>query len=255
MPGASSSLQQKTASHYERHPFDFMTEEDERDIEKTQPKPFVEFVTGYCHHGSRVAEIGCGPGRGTMYLTQRDMNVVAVDISLHSLELARRRAPAAAFLNATNLALPLASNGFDLVVSDGVIHHTPDAHRSFVENVRILKPGGAMYLGVYNRRGYYYFVYNYIGAPLRSLERFWLGRALIYGLVFPLYYAVHRIKSAGKRTLRGSVNFFYDYMMTPRASFHTYEEIEAWGREAGLDLLKYDPSLGNVHVFVFRKKS
>jgi hypothetical protein len=71
--------------------------------------------------------------------------------------------------------------------------------------------------------------------------------------LLPFYYAVHKIKSRGTRTWRGARNFFYDYLITPRASFHTREEIIAWGRAEGLALDTYDSSLGNVHVFVFRK--
>jgi ubiquinone/menaquinone biosynthesis C-methylase UbiE len=251
----AARLQQRSAAHYERHPFDFMTDEDERNIDAMQPKPFAAFIDRYAAQGSEVAEIGCGPGRATMFMAKRQLSVIAVDISRQSLELARRRAPSAEYVNATNLELPLPSNRFDLVISDGVIHHTPDAYRSLAENARILKPGGALYLGVYNPRGHYYYIYNYVGVPLRWLERFWLGRALVYVLVFPFYHVAHLIKSSGKRTLRGSINFFYDYIMTPRASFHSYEEILGWSRELGLDLLGYDSSLGNVHVFILRKRA
>ena len=78
--------------------------------------------------------------------------------------------------------------------------------------------------------------------------------ALIFGTMLPLYYGVHLLKTRGKRTWHGAKNFFYDYIITPRASFHRREEIEAWGRAAGLDLVTYEPNVGNVHAFVFRKK-
>ena len=79
------------------------------------------------------------------------------------------------------------------------------------------------------------------------------GRVLIYAAIFPVYYLAHLVKSRGKRTLRGALNFFYDYIITPRASFHSIDEITPWGEAAGLELLDYDPSLGNVHVFIFRR--
>ena len=45
----------------------------------------------------------------------------------------------------------------DVIISDGVIHHTEDPHAAFAENLRILKPGGRMYLGVYKPSGRYPF--------------------------------------------------------------------------------------------------
>jgi hypothetical protein len=71
--------------------------------------------------------------------------------------------------------------------------------------------------------------------------------------LIPLYYLVHLAKSRGRRGWAGAKSFFYDYIITPQATFYTREEITAWGDALDLDLTKYDPSLGNVHVFVFRK--
>ncbi len=248
-------LQRRTRAHYDAYPFEFLTPEDEAGIGRLQPWPFVEFIGRYAAAGMSVAEVGCGPGRGTMYLVQKGLSVIALDLSRPTLELARRRAPQAHFVQGSNLALPFADASFDLVVSDGVIHHTPDAYRSFCENARVLKPGGHYYLGVYNRDRYYYYLYTVLGAPMRRIERSRLGRSAIYLTVFPFYYAAHLLKSRGKRTLRGTRNFFYDYLMTPRASFHSRTEVEGWASRNRLDLMDYDPSLGNVHVFTLRKRS
>jgi len=248
------TLQRRTAAHYDAYPFDFLTPEDEASIATMQPRPFLRFIREHAKAGMKVGEIGCGPGRGTMYLTQAGLDVTALDLSGTSIALARGRAPGAQFVQGSNLDLPFADATFDLVVSDGVIHHTPDAYRAFAENVRVLKPGGLMYLGVYNRRRYYYYLYTYFGAPVRRLERTRLGRALVCGTVFPPYYLAHLVKSRGKRTVRGARNFFYDYVITPQASFHTREEVAEWAVRSGLDLTDYDPSMGNVHVFVLRKR-
>ena len=246
-------LQRRTAAHYEAHPFDFMTEADEAAIDAIQPPPFRTFVGKHVTGASQAAEIGCGPGRGTMYLAPKCAGLVALDISQHSLALARKRAPDARFVRATNVQLPLPDSSFDIVISDGVIHHTPDAKAAFDENARILRMGGFYYLGVYRKGGRYDFIYNRFGPPIRSLERHAFGRVLIYAAIFPVYYLAHLVKSRGKRTLRGALNFFYDYIITPRASFHSIDEITSWGEAAGLELLDYDPSLGNVHVFIFRR--
>lgn len=247
-------LQRLTEAHYNEYPFDFLTEEDERNIEQRQPSAFLRYADAHLAPGMRVAEVGCGPGRGTLFMARRGIDVVAVDISIGSLQLARRRAPGARFVLASNLALPLPDSSVDAVVSDGVIHHTADPCRSFRENARILRPGGTMYVGVYRRRRYYYYLYTYLGRPIRWLHRWAWGRALVQATLLPIYFAVHWIKSRGKRTWHGAKGFFYDYIVTPQATFHTREEIVEWGRACALDLLDYDEHVGNVHAFVFRKK-
>lgn len=252
---AGEALQRRTAAHYDAYPFDFMTPEDEASIMAMQPPSFRRFIETYAKPGQRVGEIGCGPGRGTLYLVGCGLAVTALDLSGKSIALARGRAPAAHFVQGTNLDLPFADASFDLVVSDGVVHHTPDPLRAFAENTRVLKPGGLGYLGVYNRRRYYYYVYTYLGPVVRMLERSTLGRVLVYMTLFPVYYAIHFIKSRGKRTLRGARNFFYDYIITPRASFHTRDEVEGWARTHQMDIIAYDPKQGNVHSFILRKRT
>lgn len=247
-------LQSHTKTHYDDFPFDFLTVADEQNIEKLQPIAFLRFSDRYLTPGMRVAEIGCGPGRATLFMVRRGIDLLAVDISIGSLRLAQRRAPSCEFLLASNLELPLPDNTFDAVVSDGVIHHTPDAYRSFCENARILRPGGVMYVGVYRRRRYYYYLYTYLGRPVRWLEKRAWGKALIHATLLPIYYAVHLVKSRGKRTWHGAKNLFYDYIITPQATFHTREEIVEWGRENELELLIYDENVGNVHAFVFKKQ-
>lgn len=246
-------LQNLTKTHYDDFPFDFLTKEDERNIERLQPGPFLRFANRYLKPGVYVAEIGCGPGRATLFMARRGLDILAVDISWGSLRLARRRAPESEFVLASNLSLPLPDAAFDAVVSDGVIHHTPDAYQSFCENSRILKPGGVMYVGVYRRKRYYYYLYTYLGGPIRWLEKRAWGKPLVYATMLPVYYAVHLIKSRGKRTWHGAKSFFYDYIITPQATFHTREEITEWGRSNGLELMEYDKNVGNVHAFVFIK--
>lgn len=247
-------LQNHTKTHYDDFPFDFLTAADEQNIETLQPAAFLRFADRYLTSDMRVAEIGCGPGRGTLFMVRRGIDLLAVDISIGSLRLAQRRAPSCEFLLASNLELPLPDNTFDAVVSDGVIHHTPDAYRSFCENARILRPGGVMYVGVYRRHRYYYYLYTYLGRPVRWLEKRAWGKALIHATLLPIYYAAHLVKSRGKRTWHGAKNLFYDYVITPQATFHTREEIVEWGRKNELDLLIYDENVGNVHAFVFKKQ-
>jgi len=247
------SAQDRTRDHYDRHPFDAITREDERQPRNIQPTAFINFCERYLRFHASVAEIGCGPGRGTIYLAAIGAHITAVDISAVSLMRARKRAPSAGFARATALALPFRDNDFEAVVCDGVIHHTPDPHAAFRECVRVLRPGVYFYLGVYKRQRYYYYLYTFVGPPIRWLSQSAVGRIILSLTLIPIYYLAHLAKSRGKRTWEGATNYFYDYFVTPHATFYTREQIAAWGEELGLDLVEYDPSPGNVHAFVFWK--
>lgn len=247
------NLQEQTKEHYNKAPFDFMTAEDARNIHDYQPVPFRHFVDRYLQPGDRVIDVGCGPGRGTMFLAREGMDTFSLDLSMASLVLAKKRAPKSMLVCASNLDLPFPDRSFAAVVSDGVIHHTPNPRRSFVENARLVRDGGYLYVGVYRRKRYYYYLYTYLGKPIRLLEKSCWGKVLINSTLLPFYYLVHLIKSRGKRTWMGARNFFYDYIITPQATFHTKEEICEWASHEGFELKEYDGNVGNVHVFVFRK--
>jgi SAM-dependent methyltransferase len=164
----------------------------------------------------------------------------------------RRVGPAGAC--ADNLALPVRSAVADLVVSDGVIHHTSDPRTSFLENARVVRPGGLLYLTVYRPSGHYPILYRCLGPTVRALVRRRPGRWLVHGTLVPAYRLARRLKSGSWTGWRGTVNLFYDYLVTPRASFHRRSDVERWASDAGLVLRSYDPNPGgNVHVFVFAK--
>src|SRR4051794_33643108 len=85
------ALQAETAAHYDAHPFEFLSPADDAAIVQAQPRVFRNFIDNTPGLGLRVADVGCGTGRETKFLLERGFNVVAVDVSCHSLECARRR--------------------------------------------------------------------------------------------------------------------------------------------------------------------
>jgi ubiquinone/menaquinone biosynthesis C-methylase UbiE len=82
----------------------------------------------------RILEVGSGTGRATRFLKGR---VVAVDSSERMLDIARRRAPGAMFVQAIVPPLPFADGAFDVVLAAHVFSHLEqDARASFVAEAR-----------------------------------------------------------------------------------------------------------------------
>jgi SAM-dependent methyltransferase len=124
---------------------------------------FREFSGLYgVHDGEAILDYGCGPGNDVVGFATRTnaRRVVGADVSLSALQLARHRAGLHELgpdrvelvrLTDDHTTLPFADGEFDFVSSQGVIHHTTEPLAILRELHRVLKPGGAGSIMVYNR--------------------------------------------------------------------------------------------------------
>lgn len=107
--------------------------------------------------GKRCVDVGCGGGRYSIAMARLGAAVVhGCDISETGLVYARGMAeglPQIYFGQGDVLNLPYADDLFDFVCCSGVVHHTKDPERAMSELVRVLKPGGKLYLMVYGSPG------------------------------------------------------------------------------------------------------
>jgi SAM-dependent methyltransferase len=104
-------------------------------------------------------DAGCGGGRYTVALRLLGAKcVVGIDISQIGIAGARRRIDDAGvsgvvFQQGSVLDLPFEDNSFDVVFSNGVLHHTVDWRRGVSEIVRVLRPGGMGWLYLIEKPG------------------------------------------------------------------------------------------------------
>lgn len=105
-----------------------------------------------------VLDAGCGAGNAASLLFAprwRDMRYVGVDIST-AVDIARETIAAAtsecAFLQADLMALPFEDGLFDIVISEGVLHHTPSTRDAILATARLVRPGGLYAIYVYAKK-------------------------------------------------------------------------------------------------------
>ena len=101
----------------------------------------------------RVLEVGCGTAALAAALAERGADVVASDVSLRWLALARKRlgdSPVRLVACAAE-TLPFADESFDVVGASDVIEHVENPSRFVAEAARVLRPGGLLFLATPNR--------------------------------------------------------------------------------------------------------
>ncbi|WP_329033717.1 class I SAM-dependent methyltransferase [Streptomyces sp. NBC_01725] len=95
-----------------------------------------------------VADLGCGPGRVTAYLAERQVAAFGMDLSPAMVELARRAHPDLRFDVGSMTALPIEDDSLGGILAYYSTHHTPPALLPVVfgEFLRTLAPGGSLML-------------------------------------------------------------------------------------------------------------
>ncbi len=105
--------------------------------------------------GLASLDAGCGSGRWTYALAELGAIVTAFDLTASGVEVAY-----AQLGDRSNVTLcqadifhtPFLPQSFDFVMSWGVLHHTPDTRAAFQCLVPLVKPGGTLYVMVYERQ-------------------------------------------------------------------------------------------------------
>ena len=93
----------------------------------------------------RALDLGTGTGRYARVLADAGAEVIGLDVSEAMLARARKRCPAARFLQRS--ALDLADLGpFDLVLGARMVCHLPDIDAALAAFVQVLRPGGTLLL-------------------------------------------------------------------------------------------------------------
>jgi 2-polyprenyl-3-methyl-5-hydroxy-6-metoxy-1,4-benzoquinol methylase len=101
--------------------------------------------------GGRVLDAGCGGGGMPLSLAEEARSVVGIDPASRFQQAGVRLGQERGMRNlhfalADGMALPFVDHAFDLVLSHAVIEHVADAPLYLRECVRVLAPGGHLYL-------------------------------------------------------------------------------------------------------------
>jgi ubiquinone/menaquinone biosynthesis C-methylase UbiE len=110
--------------------------------------------------GAKLLEVGCGMGTDLLQFARGGAVCTGVDLTPRSLEVSQLHfelyGERANFSLADAERLPFADESFDVVYSNGVLHHTPGTAQAVREVHRVLRPGGIAKVMLYHRHSFYY---------------------------------------------------------------------------------------------------
>lgn len=112
--------------------------------------------------GKRVLEIGYGVGSDLLSWAEGGADVFGIDIVDEHLRLASRNFALHGRKAELQLAdaahIPFPDDFFDIVYSNGVLHHTRDIDACLAEARRVLRPGGRLLMSVYRRHSAFHYL-------------------------------------------------------------------------------------------------
>lgn len=184
LPAERDSDFRKVNAFYEANPFPGYAPGDNAAtlLDRSRRSPFLVALDQAIGPAERVVDCGCGTGQLAAFLALAGprRSVYGVDACRASLRLAdgfRERAGAAnlTLLRGDLFALPVAEGVFDVVISRGVVHHTPEPWRAIECVARRVRPGGVLVLGFYESAGraFHHFrqrLYRSFRGPVRRLD-------------------------------------------------------------------------------------
>jgi SAM-dependent methyltransferase len=122
----------------------------------TEYAPWMPEVMGFKDFaGARLLEVGCGMGTDLLQFARGGALVTGVDLTPRSIQISQQHfavyGARGEFAISDGEHLPFADESFDVVYSNGVLHHTPDTAGAVREVHRVLRPGGQARVMLYHR--------------------------------------------------------------------------------------------------------
>ena len=147
---------------------------DDETIEKFVREYFDILSDQMVNKGSYAADIGCGTGRWSKYLSTRAGFIEAIDPSdaLYAADNLLGNIENIRLTKASTETIPFPDETFDFAMSVGVLHHIPDTQKAMMDCVRKVKKGGYFYTYLYynlDNRGFLFKFIFWISNGVRKI--------------------------------------------------------------------------------------
>lgn len=230
----------------------------------------------------RILDAGTGLGREAMDFCEacREGEIFGVDLSeaVDGAYLNTRKYSNIHIIQADLMRLPFKKRTFDFILSEGVLHHTPDTKKAFQALIKFLSSEGEIAIYIYKKKGpIREFCDDYIRqfTTKLSYRECWefskkmtkFGKGLSdlkiefeipedipilemkagkYNLQRFFYYHMFKCFWNERFTFDENNLINFDWYHPVNAHRHTPEEVKAWFRQARLKLMHLDVSESGI---------
>ncbi len=211
-------------------------------LDKSSKSIFVKKLDNEIPFHSRVLEAGCGTGQLSIALSRYNRKIHSIDLSKGSLIEAKNFIKQNEIknvqlyrMNIFNLCFP--KNYFDIIISNGVLHHTHNPKLAFGKLSECLKPNGIIVIGLYHK----------YGRIVQNIRQFLIK---IFG---------EKLKSIDKRfsenlSDKKKYAWFKDQYNNPHETKHSYNEVINWFNENDIEFINSIPFNFDLNDKIFLKK-
>ncbi len=181
----------------------------------------------------KVLDAGCGTGEKSIFMARYGAYVTAIDINENQLKQAKKNMEK--YKEKINFVrddlVNLKHNEkYDLIVSLGVLHHTPDMKKGLENLLKLLRPNGKIIIALYN--SYSRLPYRLVRAPLHLFIK---DPVKIHDFVMKSKFTFF-LRTATEPTL-------YDRYAVPYESYHTIGEVKKIFKNNGIEAMNVYPKL------------
>ena len=211
-------------------------------LDKSSKSIFVKKLDDEIPFNSRVLEAECGTGQLSIALSRYNRKIHSIDLSKGSLIEAKNFIKQNEIknvqlyrMNIFNLCFP--KNYFDIIISNGVLHHTHNPKLAFGKLSECLKPNGIIVIGLYHK----------YGRIVQNIRQFLIK---IFG---------EKLKSIDKRfsenlSDKKKYAWFKDQYNNPHETKHSYNEVINWFNENDIEFINSIPFNFDLNDKIFLKK-
>lgn len=131
---------------------------------------YLDFVSTFAKPQSALLDVGCGTAWTSYFFARAGFQTTALDLNPSAFEVSC--SDRLSLVAGSALQMPFAAASFDVVAAYQSLEHTPDPRQVLEEMLRVVKPGGVIFVVGPNLLS--------IGASLRAMTKYvWRNRPLL----------------------------------------------------------------------------